>query len=175
MYRIWLTLALSLSVVLGFPQPGSAQAQVKMYLKVDGITGSSADPGRQGWIDLQGYGQGVTLPSGASVASFQPLKVLKRIDGTSPLLFTDAAQGAVLATVLLEVARASDGAVFFTIKLENALVASVSSTSDPSDVPQELVTFNFQKIQWTAVTINPDGSNGGTTTGGWDLSQNKKV
>ena len=165
MYRLRLMLLLSLCFFVGFARPSSAQVPVKLFLQLEGIAGPSTDPQHQGWIELQGYGQGLTAPSGAT-PTFQGLKVLKRVDMTSPKLFDRATNGTVLTTVKVDVVRASDGAKLFTITLTDALVTSVSSTSEPSDLPQELVTFSFGSISLTL----PDG-----TSSGWDLTQNKKL
>jgi type VI secretion system secreted protein Hcp len=175
MSRLWLTLALSLLVVVGFAQPQSAEAQnVKMFLQVSGINGPSTDSQHKGWIDVLSYGQGVSTASTTTPADFQPLKVLKHVDDTSPALLLDAAQGDHLEQVQLDVVR-SDGLVLLNIVLYDAVVGSVSSTSDSDHPLLELVTFFFGKIRITATIINPDGTSGGTTTFSWDLQTRKPL
>jgi hypothetical protein len=99
--------------------------------------------------------------------TFQPLKVLKHVDGTSALLWLDTVQGLTHLTIDLAVVRASDGLVLNTFRVNYAFIANLSSTNDSVNAPQELLTFGFtpqSEITVTATTINPDGTAGNTAS-----------
>jgi type VI secretion system secreted protein Hcp len=50
----------------------------------------------------------------------------------------------------------------------------IGAGSNVSELPVETVTFDYGKIKWTYTQQKrADGSGGGNTTGGWDLTANK--
>jgi type VI secretion system secreted protein Hcp len=94
------------------------------------------------------------LPTGKR--QHKPLKVVKYIDKSTPLLYTALTSNENLPTVTLKFFRtgATGLAVnYFTITLTNAVLHRVTS-----DFPNlEMLEFTYQKIEWTFV-------NGGLTS-----------
>jgi type VI secretion system secreted protein Hcp len=181
-----LAVTLALAGSLFAPVPGRAQG-VQAFLKIDGIPGESTDVDHKDWIDLDGFGEGVSVQAviggaagggGTGKADFQPLKVIKRIDKASPLLFLNAAQGKHLAMVTLQLTRTGSKGlplVFFEVKLQDALISSISlGGGDGGAQPKELVSFVYGRIDWTYRYVGADGQTG-EVTGGWDLKTNSKV
>lgn len=100
-------------------------------------------------------------PTGARVHG--PLKVLKRIDKATPLLYKALTQNQNLPALELRWYRpdpTGDGEIqhFFTTKLTDALVSKqlawLPNTQNPDEAmysPQEWIEFNYRTITWTYV------------------------
>ena len=175
-------LAASLALATLFTARLTAAQTVSIYMNVPGIPGDATDAKHADWIEVEAVGQGVTntpVPVGSGQATgkatFQPLKIVKRIDRASPLLFLNTAKGTHYPTITIQFARTTgDRPVFYEIKLTDALISSVSTTSADSELPKELVGLAFAKIEWTFTDLNADGSPRGTIKGSWDIAQNKQ-
>ena len=62
-----------------------------------------------------------------------------------------------------------------TIKLTDVLISSVQ-LGGSADIPNASVSFNFTKIKIEYQAQNEQGgADGGVTTGGFDIKQNKKI
>src|SRR5262245_26281785 len=124
-----LTVAATLAL-LYVPRVAPAQT-VSIYMNIPGIPGDSNDAKHADWIEVEAVGQGVTNTLGPVVggpvtgkASFQPLKIVKRIDRASPLLFLNTAKGTHYPTITIQFTRTTgDRPVFYEIKLSDALIS----------------------------------------------------
>lgn len=82
-----------------------------------------------------------------------------------------AAQQTTLRSVEFELRKASGTAkspAFETVTLTNVHVASSRGASGPSELPTELVAFDFQTIEWAYSQQNADGSMKPPLTLSWD-------
>lgn len=151
---------------------------VDMYLKIDGIEGeSTAARGHDDWIVVHSFSWGESRPSSSatgaarrrSSATFSDVSVVKTVDAASPKLYLACAQGKHFPAAVLEFRRAGSQQAYFTIRMQNVLVSSVSvSNSEGQDVPVEEVTLTYGKIQWEYAP--QDGTvPGGNVQAGWDL------
>jgi type VI secretion system secreted protein Hcp len=173
--------AASTTLALLFAARVATAQTVAIYMNIPGIPGDATDAQHKDWIEVEAAGQGLSNPLIAGPAglvtgkaTFQPVKVVKRIDRSSPLLFLGAAQGKQFPTITIQFVRTTaDRPVFFEIKLTNALITSVSTTGADSDLPKELVGLAFAKIEWTFTEIGADGAPAGTVKGSWNVELNK--
>lgn len=153
-----------------------------LILDCGSISGESTIKGYTGKIEVFSYSSGITQPitSGASSQKriagkpdFEDFTVTKNVDVASIGLIEHCAQGIILPTVVLTVARSEAGTVtpFLVYTLTNALVSAVTVSGGGGDLPQETVAFNFAEISWAYKTQAPDGSTHAGTTG-WNLATN---
>jgi type VI secretion system secreted protein Hcp len=145
---------------------GKDARDYQMFLRLDGIPGSSAAKGRDGWIDViaadwgveqavavSGTGGGLTGVGGKQRA----LRFVTISGAASPLLFEACITGKPLAQGVFEVERGESVRVRWAF--ENMLVTSFSSeTADADDGPRDTVTLLARRLRYTT-----------TDTRGWDF------
>jgi type VI secretion system secreted protein Hcp len=156
---------------------------VHLYLKANGmdIHGNSTQVslGRENSIECLSYFSDVKTAreAGSGLATgrrqYEPLRILKRIDKSTPLIAKALRRNEVIEGVFkfFRPTPNGDGTTeqFFTVKIEKARVASqrlvspnVIAPALASEPPQEEVSFVFHTITWTY----EDG--GVTDTDQWD-------
>lgn len=159
------------------------------YVKVEGVPGDAKDAQHKDWIEVLDFNHSFTQPASATVNSagggtvgrvvMNSFEVQKRIDKASPKLYEYCCSGKHLASVTVEMMRASgDSRVkYMEIKMEEVVVAAVQSNGherSSDGFPIETIGFNFAKIKWTYTEQKrSDGSVGGSIPGGWNLEENK--
>lgn len=109
-----------------------------MWLKDDGgadIKGSSTVQGREGSIEVIGFGHGLSLPIDPNagkitgVRSHSPMTIEKDFDAASPYLYKAIAKGQTLQSAELKWYRINDAGneeVYFIMHLEGVKVASIN-------------------------------------------------
>ncbi len=132
-----------------------------LYLKLDGIDGSSARKGHEKWIEILSYSHGISYSVGsgkdfAGAVDHSPLNIMKMVDASSYAIIEKLNRRAQIKTILLEIWRdkgEGEGKVdsaAVKIKLTNCRVSSYQmSGSDDGQLPVESVTFAYQAIEWT--------------------------
>jgi type VI secretion system Hcp family effector len=152
--------------------PAPAIAAVDIFIKLDDVVGESQDNNHKGWINVQSFdvgasvplAQGSGTPTGRTTCS--PFHITKVVDKASPTLFTAAASGGHYNKGQLDVQRHDgNGVVYLKYELQDVFVSSVVDASDTGDTPMENVTFNFGKINVIYTPQNPDGSAGDSVAG----------
>ena len=155
------------------------------FIKIDGIPGESTDDKHKDWIELVSFSHGMhqaasqtkSSAGGASAGRTEhaDFHIAKLIDKASPLIYQACSSGKHLKDVTVEFCRAGgDKVKFMEIKMEEVMVSSVSPQGGGSNFPSDNISFNYGKIKWTYTQQKrADGSGGGNTTGGWDLTKNK--
>jgi type VI secretion system secreted protein Hcp len=155
---------------------------VDMFLKIDGIDGeSTARGGHEDWIEIASFGWGESRPSGGtgqgrrrSSASFSDVSVVKKVDAASPNLYLACASGKHYPTAVLEVRKAGSRESYFTIRMEDVLVSSVSvSHSADQAEPIEEISLTYGKIHWEFAPEDKSDP-GGKVEASWDLQENKR-
>jgi type VI secretion system secreted protein Hcp len=147
-------------------------AALPAYVEIVGpdgeIQGSCTLPGREGNIVAYSFGHNITSPrdpaSGLPTGKRQhsPLKILKEIDQSSPLLYKALCLNQTLTKVKLKFYRINNQTgqeeLYFTIELMNATIASITPSFPTAFLSQndsyrhmETVAFCYQKITWTWV------------------------
>ncbi len=146
-------------------------------MKIDSIKGESVIQGHRDEIDISGFSMGVDRPlvqylkeaTNSGAPQFYEVRVTKKIDATSPLLFSACAIGDTFPTVVLSLSRIdSKGAAgskksfdFFVVTLSNVTITRVatggSEESDALATQDEQLSLSFQKIEWTHRTDDGKG------------------
>ena len=161
-------------------------AHASMFLSIPSIPGSSTTQGFTNDIVLNSFhfsnARTITLSSGsteqqASAPAISDLVITKTMDKSSPgivkaLLLN---QGISKIDIFLTKASAfSKGQfVYAHYVLSNVLFSSYSVSSG-GDAPTESIGINFEKLQTTVTTQNPDGSVGQTISFCWNESTNQE-
>ena len=165
-----------------------------IFLKLDGIPGESCQVGRRDWVEVLEVqwwaGHKEEVLRGAGIPSFDPVKLVKRVDKSSPLLAVACATGmllkdAIFEFVLLEkTPRSPDSKVttflppFYRIRLGDVGISRVESRTVLSDDQRpdstsqvETVTLDFAEIKWEYTELKPDGTKRGDIITGWSLKK----
>jgi type VI secretion system secreted protein Hcp len=156
---------------------------VDYFLKVDGIAGESTDAKHKDEIELVSFNWGVSQASGgrpgtgggAGKAQFKSFEFLMRVSKASPLLFLATVNGKHIKQASLSVRRAGKEQLeYLKIKFTDILVSSFNQAAG-ADQPEELVAFDFAKIEIEYTPQSPRGGAVGAVKAGWDLSKNAKI
>jgi type VI secretion system secreted protein Hcp len=125
-------------------------------MKIDGITGTSDL--KDGWIDVLSINWGVTNDvkawekSPAGTAHVQNFSLMKRVDPSSPDIFTACVNGKKLGSVEFSLVQSSGDAQpkeFANYKFTTAYITSVQpSGASGSDFMTESVQFNFASANY---------------------------
>lgn len=155
------------------------------FLKLTGIKGESPDHKHKEEIELISFSWGVSAqiapgpgPGGGSgKAQFNDVQVLKRVSKASPALFLACASGQHIPEGTLTVRRSGgkDQLEYLKYKFTDVLITGFQESGGDDDLPLDMVSFNFSRIEMTYREQRADGSAGAETKAGWDLKQNKKV
>lgn len=156
-----------------------------LYLQIDGLKGESTDADHKDWIEILAFNHSISQPASATAASagggttarcqHQDYSITKYVDLASPKLYEMCSSGKHIKKVVIEMMRASgDKRVkYMAVEMDEVVISHVAP-SGGGDFPSEAVSFNYGSIKWTYTQQKrADGSQGGNTTGGWSLSQNK--
>lgn len=112
-----------------------------MFLKVDGVNGSSTDASHNKWVNVIGLKDG-DVRSGSS----RQITVIAAIDRALPLLTKDCIDGASHPSAVIEVTKGS--VVAYRITLTNVRIEQCSYFSDKgsSAEPAVAYTLAYSKI-----------------------------
>lgn len=156
-----------------------------MFLKLEGISGESADSKHKGEIDIESFSFGVhqtgTASSGggmgAGKASFNDLNIVKKADKSSPNLMLKCATGEHITSALLTVRKAGgQQQEYYKIKLTDVLVSSFQNTGSGHDaIPVETLALNFAKLDFEYNEQDSKGGLKGVVKAGYDIKGNKKA
>src|SRR5215831_5433142 len=141
-----------------------------MYLKMSSVTSESLADGHVGDIDLVSWGWGVqsaphTLSDGSprGASSFHAMNLVKRVDRSTPALFSLCDQHKLVSSATLTVSKGSGGALleYVTIDMSNLRIIKVDVRGEEADLTEHVmlscqtVTFNY----------TPQGSDGTQASG----------
>ena len=115
---------------------------------------------------------GTTSQRSGCKTSFSGFSVMIELSPAVSGFQTALLQGKVL-NVNVAHTRIVDGRynAFYEIHMENVTVVSVSEGAS-AEAPNFSLQLQPEKIRWTVITQNPDGSKGTTYTAGWDFVKN---
>lgn len=158
------------------------------FLKIDGIPGESTDDKHKDWMEISNFNWGASQPASATASSaggataeranFHEFTVTKTIDKATPKLSVACADGTHIKEITVELCRAGgDKVKYMEYKLSNCIISSITNGGGKGgDEPDEHISINYGKIQWTYTQQKrSDGSGGGNVAAGWDLQVNKKA
>jgi type VI secretion system Hcp family effector len=127
-------------------------------IKIDGITGTSKI--KDGYIDVTSYSWGVTNDvkaweqSPTGTATVQNFTVTKRVDPSSPDIFTNCVNGKKIGTVEVSLLQSSGSDApkeFANYKFTTCYITVVQpggSGDAGADFGSETVQFNFAKAEY---------------------------
>jgi type VI secretion system secreted protein Hcp len=153
---------------------------VAIYMNWDGVTGDVTTQGFEKWIELTSFQWGVGRGIGSamsgqasresSIPSVSEIVVTKRMDSSSPGLWTDSVAGQLNTTVKIAFTTTSQGATtqFLNYELTNTGLSGYSVSSG-GDMPTESLSLNFTKVVWSFTGTDPSVS-GTPVTQGYDLT-----
>lgn len=167
-------------------------ANVDYFLKIEGVESESSDEKHKGEAELKSWSfsganngvfsssSGGGSPSGR--VALHGLKLVKRLDKSSPRLFAACCSGEHFKSAALVCRKAVSGQQedFLTIALTSVIVSdyeAVGVGEEGKDTePIEKVTLSFAKIEFKyKEQKTEDSSLGAEMCGGWDVVGNKKV
>ena len=139
-----------------------ADAALNAYLNLKGqkqgqIKGSVVQKGREDSIAVIAVSHEIVSPRDASSGlptgkrQHKPLVITKELDRSSPLLYNALANNENLPAWSMTIYGATktvSAAPLYTIKLTNASVASIRTTTADDGKVIEEVSFAYQKIEW---------------------------
>ncbi len=139
-----------------------------MFLKVHGVTGESGDADHKGEIDVVSWSWEMESPmetmtgvaKGRAVVG--ELKIVKKVDASSPTLMSYLRTNKVVSQACLTVRKAGEKPLeYFRIELQNAKVTSLKAESDGDELMEHL-QLGFSKMK---VIYTPQGKTGGSGGG----------
>lgn len=158
------------------------------FLKIDGVPGESTDKKHKDWIEILSYGFGVSQSSAGSRSTggaassqrvdFTDFSIMKAIDKASNKLLDNAAKGAHIKSVVLELCRATgDKNKYLEYTFGDVIISNVSTSgSAGADLPTEQVAFNFGTIKSTYTVLDhATGASKGNVPFGWSLVENSSI
>ena len=166
------------------PPQSEVPVAVDYFLKIDGVSGESADQKHKGEIELESFSWGATNDvapggggGGAGKVSIQDFHFVKKADKASPRLFLACASGQHLKSAVLTARRAGKSQQEFLLyKFTSVLVTSFQTGgSEGSDMPHDSVSFDFAKIEVEYRPQKADGSLDAPIKAGWDVKLSKKL
>ncbi|KWZ53063.1 hypothetical protein WK57_29100 [Burkholderia ubonensis] len=161
---------------------------VAMFMKVDGVTGESADAQHKGWTDIQTFSWGASQPGAmasgsggnAGKASFNDLVVAAYMDKGAPAIIKNCASGKHLPSVEISACKTGGTQVeFMRVTLQEVLVTSAQVAGvDPGDVADRLLMhYGFQaaKVKKQYWQQNDNGGKGAEVLVGWNIKENTEM
>ena len=152
------------------------------FLKIDGITGESADAKHKDEIDVLSWSWGESQPAaagpgggaGAGKVSMNDMHVSATLSKAGPQLLLACASGKHLKSAVLTGRRGGKAqAEFLTFSLSDVLVSSYQTGGTTADAPLDSMSLSFSKIEVTFKEQSAKGGPGATTRAGWDRKANK--
>ncbi len=161
-------------------------AKSDYFLKLEGVTGESADDKHKGEIDIDSFSWGETNAGtasqgggmGAGKVSAHDIQLTKKVDKSSPVLMIACANGTHYKTAILTVRKPGGGQQeYLKISLDEVLVSAyqVNGVGGGEVVPSEHVSLNFAKLEFSYKEQKADGSLGPEVKQKYDFKSNKKI
>lgn len=156
-----------------------------IFMKINGVTGESADDKHKGEIDVLAWSWGMSnhgtahmgTGAGAGKVSVNDLSFTKHIDFGSTALQLACCNGKHFTDAVLTVRKAGESPLeYLKITMNDLMVTSVSTGgSGGEDRLTENVTLNFAKVKVEyQKQKSTGGADGGPTTIGWNIAANTK-
>lgn len=158
---------------------------IDMYLKLDKVEGESMDAGHAKEIDLLSANFGASQTgtahagggAGAGKVSIQDMVITKKVDRSSPILFSFCCKGQHIDSGVLTIRKAGGSAPleYMKIHLEKIFITGFQQTgSDGQEELTEQVTLNFRKVKIEYSPQKDEGAGGAKISKGWDIAANKE-
>ena len=154
------------------------------FIRIEGITGESADSAHKGWIEVLSMKWELTNLKDlgrsdlAGRTHFSDFTISKAVDVSSPLLLQHASNHKKVPQIKIEVYRAGGAEkmkyleYLFTNCIITRIQLNAGMAAEAGDAfPLEEVAFNYEKFEIVYTQQKrPDGMGGGVTQASFDLS-----
>jgi len=163
------------ALLVGLWAAGTGLASAQIFLRLQGINGSSTDTNHPGWFDISGIAAPSLRNSGTNrgTVKFQDFCLNKSLDkGSVPQLFV-CAEGSTIPTGTIDfVSSAYSDARFFRLNLTNILITSVSQSSG-GELPQEIICLAPESLSWNYTKFRTNnGPSAAFFSGNWNIPMN---
>lgn len=156
-----------------------------IFVKIDGVDGSSDDDKHKGWIPVSGYSSGVEMPmndlnTGGHGASGRvnadSFTFTKLVDRSTPKLYEMCCDGQTISKVEVHHCRKmkGDNVPYWVYEMKDAIIASVKTSASGDELASEEVAINCAQIEWALTPTDVKGMKGGAIKAGFDFVKNKK-
>jgi type VI secretion system secreted protein Hcp len=156
------------------------------------IKGDSRDSKFKDTVEVTSFSHMISQPKSATASTagghtservtFGDLVFTKDIDYATPALMAACSSGTLLKDIEIHFNRAYGGNTasgqqqrveFYTLKLKNTIVSSVTTTMGAEGLPVETFTLKPAAMSWLYVEQKLDGSMGKKMEKMWSLTTNK--
>ena len=126
---------------------------VDMFLKLDGVSGESADSKHKNEIEILSFSwgveqQGTVSPRQGGKVSINDFHFVHKFDKATPALMLSCATGKHIPTGLLTVRKAGKEQVeYLKIKLTDCIISSFQTGGSGHIAPSESFSINFTNVQ----------------------------
>jgi type VI secretion system secreted protein Hcp len=157
---------------------------VDYFLQIAGVEGESTDARHKGWIDVESWSWGATLPAApgpggggaAGKVQVQDLHFVSRVSKASPKLFLACAGGQHFKEAKLVGRKAGKSQQEFLIWTFSDLLVTGYQTGGAEGgevLPTDQVSLSFAKLKVEYRAQKADGSLDAPISAGWDVKANK--
>lgn len=171
-----------LALIVLAAAPIRAHAAIDYVISANGILNCNDTSHGEPGFPVQSFSLGGSVPtsigtsgSGAGKVSLSALSVTRSFDGCSEHLVRSFLGEFHVPTLTFKAYRSSANAKPETIlifTLTNAVISSYQ-LSGGGDIPQEAVSFRYDKVTIESTLVKSDGTLGGTTKLTYDVQANK--
>lgn len=161
----------------------TASAAALGYLRIEGIQGSAAVRGYEGWIEVSGLEWSVSNSSASTLAGrtagqadFNPIIITKPIDKATPLLAQGCAAGRHYRDAQVVFLTAGSATPSGSLSLNDVTIVETTASGGEAALLSETLALSFGRIEWTFVDIDPaTGRPRGEVKAGWDIAANRPM
>jgi type VI secretion system secreted protein Hcp len=155
---------------------GPAHAATNMFIKFDGIDGSSTAAGHEKEIELLSWSHGFVQPTSPTrstggsgtveQATHQNLTFTKYLDDASTALLKACWSGKQLPSATISCFRSDHSGdnqpvKYLEVAMEHVVISNYSISGGPGDIPVENISLDYGAVKYTYFDQkHPDGANG---------------
>ena len=170
--------------VIGFVICSLLNVHAAAYIKFDGVDGESTDVGHEGEIEIESYFLSVKRDvnlSGSgrtrSAPKFEPVRVIKRIDKASPLLFEKLLRGQEISEAQITYTKDVAGTALPVLELNftDVLISEQKITGDRTENDSEEIAFYFSTVEFVYFRYDRSGKRVETISYSYDLEASTDV
>jgi type VI secretion system secreted protein Hcp len=157
-----------------------------IFVKIDGIEGSSGDKGHEKWIEVQNANQNLILPftggrsgtghASSGTASIADVPFSKQFDASSVKLMEFCLNGTSIKKIEIHVCRRVNKELkpYWEATIENGVISSVSQGFNEDQEPFETFSVNGAKWTWQYNVMDKEGKISAKPKTTWDsVKQNE--
>jgi len=171
------------SIAAAFAVAPTAHAATDYFLEIDGVAGESTQV--KDTTDVYSFSWGAentttigsaTGGAGTGKATFNQLKITKKIDVATPVLFQRLASGQHIPSMELVARKAGSPTPYLRYCLKGVFVTAQEQSGSAGDEgPLESVEFAFGSMQQSYARQAPTGAYMSPVFTGWDITTNMLV